>query len=1049
MSGNNNGLNNSNGSIHNSAEKNGSQNGIDNRIDYNISASSLTRSLFKEDREPVKTADIKKQEAEARALREAREKARAEKARLHRSLDDEDMSHNRLTLRRDVNTEQKQKSASGSEGKDREQTHRPSEGRTSQKAPSSESKKQPEKASPKKAAASKPKKEKKAKKQKKGRKRLRDMNVFERIFWVFKCIVKIALVALFSIIFAGIGAGLGVYIGIIRNALSLELISIEPDSYTSFVYDSDGTQVDEFHGEENRIYATLDQIPENMQHALIAIEDERFYTHNGIDLRGIARAAYSIFSGSDIQGASTITQQLIKNNVTKVTRNDIETKIQEQYLAVKYEAMLTEELGSKEAAKDYILELYLNTIYLNHGYNGVQVAAQGYYNKDVSELDLAECAVIAAITNNPSYYTPRNNPENNKVRQTEILNKMLEQGYITQAEYDEAINEDVYSYISSTTGSADTTETVMHTYFIDGLFDQISEDLQDKYSISEAQANYLIYNGGLQIYSTWDRDIQSVLDETFSDDSLFPSAAYELRVTYTVSVEDSEMGKQEHSEYNQYVKSTEAADEYVANKRADVQSGLSSAESIIAEKATYTIEPQAAMVIEDYHTGYVKALIGGRGEKTVSRGFNRATNSARQPGSVFKVLAAYAPGIDTGVLTAASPIEDSPFTAPDGYSPSNWWGSSYRGMANPRLGIQNSMNVVTVKAMDMVGVDTCYDYLMNFGFTTLENDNHLATALGGLTYGVTQLEVTAAYGTIGNGGVYKKPTLYTKVLDHNGNELLNYDTDFEDRQVLSSGAAYVLIDMMKDVIAKGTGTSAAFRNISMPIAGKTGTTTDTKDLSFVGMTPYYVAGVWLGYDEYDSTVQNMNNLNQSSHMVVWRTCMEKIHQNLATTDFDMPSDVVREYVCSYSGMLPNSGCSGHYEYFVKGTEPTEYCLGHSAKLYLDSKYTTSGYDYSSYYTGSGEDDSDEDEDEWDEENIDLDPSEEDLQDAYDAEFGDLFDGGAAGQDGGYQDGGGGSYDDGGGGYEAPAETPPDNSQSAPAETTPADTYQEYYDEPVH
>ncbi|MCD7777420.1 MAG: transglycosylase domain-containing protein, partial [Clostridiales bacterium] len=841
---------NNNGSIHNSAGNKNSQNGIDERIDYNISATSLTKSLFKKDREPIKTESEKEKEQEALARRRA-----------NRPITDEDLPHNRLTPRRELEAKMaaangssspassnaaasgravhsaaavhsrntagiqgiklhdgavhsssakstaSQNTSAGSSAAGGAVSHRNTSSAGNRnhnggiyQAAASQSRRPSERSLEDLSPGERKKLEKQAKKKAKRskRKKLKDMNVFERIFWGFKFVIKLALIVFFSVIFACVGAGLGVYIGIIRNAPALELISIEPDSYTSFVYDDAGLQVDEFHGEENRVYVSLEEIPIDLQHAFIAIEDERFYTHNGIDFRGIARAAYSIFSGSSIQGASTITQQLIKNNVTKVTRNDIESKIQEQYLAVRYESMLAEDLGTKEAAKDYILELYLNTIYLAHGYNGVQVAAQGYYNKDVSELDLAECAVIAAITNNPSAYSPRNNPDQNKTRQSEILKKMLEQGYITNEEYNEAINEDVYSYISSSTNTTTTDSTTIHTYFIDSLFDQVSEDLQNKYSIREAQANYLIYNGGLQIYTTWDKSIQKVLDDTFSDDSLFPAAVYNLKEAYTVSVQDNETGKLEHSEYSKYVTNTEAAEEYVAEMKAQVESELGSNESILAERSTYTVEPQSAMVIEDYRTGYVKALIGGRGEKTVNRGFNRATASARQPGSVFKVLAAFAPGIDTGILTAASPIEDSPFTSPDGYSPSNWWGSSYRGMANPRLGIQNSMNVVAVKAMDMVGVNTCYDYLMNFGFTTLEDDAHLATALGGLTNGVTQLEVTAAYGTIGNEGVYKKPTLYTKVLDHNGNELLNYDTDFEDRQVLSSGAAYVLIDMMKD-----------------------------------------------------------------------------------------------------------------------------------------------------------------------------------------------------------------------------------------------------------
>ncbi len=862
-------------------------------------------------------------------------------------------------------------------------------------------------------------------------KKVSERGFIGRFFWCLKWIVRIVIIVFFSLIFACLGAGLGIYICVIRDAPALEILSIQPDAYTSFVYDKDNNQIDEFHGEENRIYVKLDEIPVDLQNAFIAIEDERFYKHNGIDLRGIARAAYQTFSGTSVQGASTLTQQLIKNNVTKVTRNNFETKIQEQYLAIQYESMLTEELGSKEAAKKYLLELYLNTINLSHGYNGVEAAAEGYYNKDVSELDLAESAVIAAITNNPYYYSPRTNPEHNKERQTDILDKMLEQGYITQEAHDAALEEDVYSSISQTTKEGSESNAVIHTYFIDSLFDQVSEDLQNKYNMSSAQANYVIYNGGLQIYSTFDKNIQNILDQTFADDSLFPNARYCLRATYNVSVEDSATGKQEHSEFNKYVRSQEEANDFVASKKAEIEGSLASGESIVAEKSNFTVEPQAAMVIEDYRTGYVPALIGGRGAKTVNRGFNRATDSARQPGSVFKVLAAYAPGIDSGKLTAATPIEDSPFKVGN-YEPSNWWGKSWRGMANPRKGIQDSMNVVTVKAMDMVGVDTCYEYLENFGFTTLENDAHLSTALGGITNGVTQLEVTAAYGTIANGGVYKKPTLYTKVLDHNGNVLLDYDEDFEDREVLSSGASFVLIDMMKDVITKGTGTAAAFQNINMPLAGKTGTTTDTKDLTFVGITPYYVAGIWLGYDSYDDTVRNMEGLNERAHEVVWRTCMEKVHQGLEYKEFEMPDDVVQVYVCSYSGLLPN-GCSGHNEYFVKGTEPTEYCKGHYARLYLDDKYYNSGYGYdpnakSSDYSGSSSNnynnnaDDDEDED-----NVapaeDDEPSADEIENAYEAEFGDLDD-------------------------SAPVPEAP--VQDAPvADTPPADSGQEVMEEPVH
>lgn len=1010
---------NNKGSVHNSGRKGSSEEvSADSLIDYNVSASSLTRRLFEADRKPAGTQTEDKTVSENKndTAKRSHTDSGGQNSLKHRSGAAEKTSNSRVS---EENLKNKNAPRLSLNAPSHRETHESAESSHSGHSADNISKKnfQKSKASMRKeqaARAAKPSNHKnmnaentangskKASKHSR-RKHVSEMKPLERFLWGFKWIVRVTLVIFFGIIFACVGAGLGLYIGIIRHAPSLEMISIEPDAYTSFVYDKDGAQIDEFHGEENRVYVTLDQIPMNLRNAFIAIEDERFYSHNGIDFRGIARAAYQTLSGNDIQGASTITQQLIKNNVTKVVRNDIETKIQEQYLAVKYESMLTDELGSKEAAKDYILELYLNTINLNHGYNGVQVAAKGYYNKDVSELDLAECAVIAGITNNPMWYSPRTNPENNKKRQTEILQKMLEQGYITQEEHDAALAEDVYSYVSSSTNNNDDGQATIHTYFVDSLFDQVSQDLQDKYKISVAQANYIIYNGGLQIYSTFDKRIQGILDETFANDSLFPNVRYNLRATYTVSVEDSSTGKQEHSEFNQYVRDQASADEFVANKKAEIQNSLSPTESIVAERTNFTTEPQSAMVIEDYHTGHIPALIGGRGPKTVNRGFNRATGSTRQPGSVFKVLSTYAPGIDMGVLTAATPIEDSPFTVAN-YSPSNWWGENYKGMSNVRKGIQESQNVVTVKAMDMIGVDNCYDYLLNFGFTTLEEDNHLSTALGGITHGVTQLEVTAAYGTIGNGGVYKKPTLYTKVLDHDGNALLDYEEDFEDRKVLSPGASYVLIDMMKDVLKyPGTGTAAAFKNSNMAVCGKTGTTQNSKDLTFVGLTPYYAAGIWLGYDDYDSTVKNMEGMGISSqHEVVWRECMEKVHEGLEVKDFEKPDDVVEVNVCSYSGLKPNSGCQSHSEYFVRGTEPTENCKGHYAKLYLDDKYITSGYGYSSLpqgsdYSESSDDDEEEDEDETsaaaDSPSVgygeEYTPSNDAIQEAYEAEFGGL------------------------------------------------------------
>ncbi len=759
----------------------------------------------------------------------------------------------------------------------------------------------------------------------------------------FTVFLTAMLMAAIMIGFALCGGLVGAYVGIINSIPEMGIVSIKPGTYTSIIYDKNGAEVSKLHGDENREYVTLDQIPKNMQQAVIAIEDERFYEHNGVDIQGFARAAYSTLTGKQMQGGSTITQQLIKNNVTKVTHNTVKSKIKEQYLALKYEKELKQAYGSKEEAKNYILELYLNTIGLGHGYSGIKTAAEGYFGKEPSQLTLAECACLAGITNNPSLYSPRSQPENNKRRQTIILNYMLSQGRITQEEYDQAINEDIYANVKKTDNSGGDDEagdTVIHSYYEDALISQISEDLQNKYNWSVEEANNVIYNGGLQIQSNLDPAIQKIVDDEYNNDANFPHVYYCIDIDYRVSVEDTATGEQTHSQYNQFARSEEGARGWVADKKASIEASLGPNQKIVAEKAYYNKQPQSAMAIIDYHTGEIRAIAGGRGEKKVNRAFNRATDAARQPGSVFKVLAAYAPSVDLGKLSNASTIVDEPYTTADGYTPKNWY-QGYRGAVNPRTGIKNSMNIVAVKIMVETGIDLCYNYLLNFGFTTLENDNHAATALGGLTNGVTQVEVAAAFGTIANYGQYIKPRFYDKVLDHDGNVLL--ENTMEKKQVLKESTGYILTEMMKDVIKSGTGTKASLG--AMPVAGKTGTTTDSKDLTFVGYTPYYVCSIWLGYDRYDNTVRNMNNVNQSQHMVVWRDVMSKIHKDLPVKDFQMPDSVVKATVCKISGQLARSGCPAVTDYFDKASV-SSYCSGHKGH----SGVVFSG---NNYYNGSG------------------------------------------------------------------------------------------------
>lgn len=735
------------------------------------------------------------------------------------------------------------------------------------------------------------------------------------------------IITLISLIIVILGGGFLIF-KIIKEAPPLNIISIKPNKYTSIVYSEiTGDEILRFNGDENREYVTLDKVPIDLKNAFVALEDERFYDHNGIDFRSIARAIYLNFTENKKQGASTITQQVIKNNITKLTKNDYSTKIQEQYLALRYEKELAkkEHYGTKEASKDYILEVYLNTIGLHHGLNGVKTAAKYYFDKDVSDLTLSECAVIAAITQNPSKYSPTANPENNRNRQLLTLRKMNELNMITDVEMLNAIDDDVYSRIVSNTENLEKDSTL--SYFSDQLIQSLSEDLQQLLNISQAEAFNYIYNGGLKIYSTQDFHMQEIMDNSFLNDSFFPASDFEIDIQYYLSVKKNATNTVEHFQRNETVKREDQIEPFILSVKEEL---MEENDELVSETTFAIPQPQAAMVIIDYKTGKVKALAGGRGDKQVSLSLNRATNSERQPGSVFKILAAYAPAIDLGYITSGTVVEDSPYSY-KGYTPRNWY-VGYRGFVTIRQAIRDSMNVIAVKTMMNTGIDKSFEYLEKFGFTTLvdskEIDGQIYTdkipslALGGITSGVTQLEVTAAYGAIANKGNYIKPYFYTKVYDHNGDILID-NTQKEPVQVLKASSAYALTDMMKDVVTGGgTGSKARFSKVRMPIAGKTGTTTNTKDLTFVGYTPYYVSGVWLGFDH-----PKVMKEDKGYHMRLWSDIMEKIHSDLPYVDFEKSGEFVQVRICTQTGNLPSSNCPTKVEMFEIGTQPTARCTG--------------------------------------------------------------------------------------------------------------------------
>ena len=747
------------------------------------------------------------------------------------------------------------------------------------------------------------------------------------------------------LIFVLIAAVIGVvafvlYAGkLVKDLPPASSIDITPTGYQTIVYDKDGHEIETLAASgANRQYVDLEEIPIEVQHAFVAIEDARFYEHNGIDVRGIIRAGFTgIISGGDFsQGASTITQQLLKNNyftswTSESTFMDkVNRKIQEQFLAVELE---------KITDKETILENYLNTINLGQNTLGVEAAANRYFNKSVGDLTLSEAAVIAGITQNPSRYNPISNPESNATRRDKVLKNMLDQDYITEADYEEAIADDVYDRIAVVNSSISAGGST--SYFVDALTDQVIDDLMEQKGYTETEAYSILYSGGLTIKSTQDTAIQKVVDEEINNEDNYPFAP-KYSFTYRLTVEKADGSYKNYSEqtmlsyyqsrnrnYSINYSSQEAAEEAIEKYKAEImEPGDTIPES--GESVIYTLEPQTAMTIIDQTNGQVVALCGGRGDKKASKTLNRATSITRQPGSCFKILAAYAPALDAGGLTLASVQDDTPTSYLDGTPLSNY-DDAYFGFTTLRQAITHSINVVTVKTLTQIGTGLGYQYVENFGISTLvSGDNNQALALGGITNGVTNLELTAAYATIANGGEYNKPVFYTEVIDHSGNVILDNSTNYS-KEVLKPTTAWLLTSAMKDVMTGGTGTSANPGN--MTVAGKSGTTTKNRDTVFCGYTPYYTCGIWGGYD--DNAVQGTTSYSKA----IWKAVMRRIHEGRTERDFNMPEGIIQVNVCRKSGKLAIEGvCDSdprgsmvYTEYFAEGTEPTEPC-DHHAKL---------------------------------------------------------------------------------------------------------------------
>ena len=797
---------------------------------------------------------------------------------------------------------------------------------------------------------------------------------------------RLFLIGVVFVVAVGVAAVAGIVKGLSATVPSVDLINVVPSGYASNTYFRDGTHAEILAGvEANRDYVEIVELPDYIKYAFVAMEDERFYEHNGIDMRGIMRALVSnLKEGGLDYGASTITQQLLKNQVFGGGNEDnpivkLSRKIQEQFLAVELENRLS---------KDTILEYYINTVNYGNTAYGLQTAAKVYFSKDAKDLTLSEVTVLAAIPYSPTFQNPIHYPEDNKKRRDDCLKLMLDNGFCTQEEYDEAMADDPYSRIQMV--AQEKTENSYYSYFTDAVIDAVINDLVERKGYTQAQATSMVYTGGLSIYTTQDRQIQEICDEVYTDESMFPAfgtgskegSLYELSYALSVQKPDGTAVHYQLSDLISYFDGfkkdsnvvvqlnqgvyqllcandedmTAYLDEFYAAHvtEANEETG-EPGDLVLGERRTFTPQPQSSFCIMDHSTGQVIALVGGRGEKTGSRTLNRATTTTRAVGSTFKVLASFLPAIDSAGMTLTTPIDDAPYYYPNSQKEViNWWAKGkkeffngpFYGLNTIRRGISYSMNVVAVKTMERVTPQISFNYLKKLGFSTLVDsrydestgqtytDINLSLALGGLTDGVTNLELTAAYATIANNGIYNKPYLYTKVLDHEGRVILSNEP--QSSQVIKTSTSYLLTSAMQDTVSGGsgvgTGSRLRFKEYKMPVAGKTGTASNNNDLWFCGYTPYYTASIWSGFDN------NFSQINQSYQQDMWRTIMERIHAEKALPykEFTIPDSVVTARICTKSGKLAVDGVCDHAEggstvrteYFAKGTVPLEKCDVH-------------------------------------------------------------------------------------------------------------------------
>ena len=687
-----------------------------------------------------------------------------------------------------------------------------------------------------------------------------------------KLMMAIKIFILVFLLLCVIGAGVvaGVFFGLFGDDFEITKEELTIGAANSVVVDQNGAVIAELSGDEKRKIISLEDMADYLPKAYVAMEDERFYQHSGVDIKRTAGAILNTLLGNSSYGGSTITQQLVKNLTQDDERSGIAgimRKVREWAKAYQVERMIS---------KDQILELYLNILYVGGEGNlhGVELGAEYYFNKSAKDLTLAECAYMAGINSSPSRYNPFDETKDNTElikNQTKVaLNKMNELGYISsQEEYDAAIAE-VDAGLNFQKGTIATTSS--YSYHTEAVLDQVIDQVMEEKGWSQQLAENYVYSSGLTIYSTVDTNIQTQMEEEFAKD--------------------------------RYIVAGRDVDSETGEKKND--------------------HSQAAMVVIDYKTGNVVGTVGGLGEKTESRGLNRATQSVRQTGSSIKPIAVVAPALQEKVITASTVYKDQETDFGGNYIPKNQSGYTNQNV-NIRYFIAKSLNVPAVKIMRELSPSTSIEYLNKMGLSHINTDEDadLSLALGGTTNGATPLEMAAAYSTIANDGVYITPTFYTKVVDSSGNTVLTPKQ--EQTRVISEQNAYIVKSILQEPVKSG-GTATYCAISGMDVAAKTGTTDDDYDRWLCGFTPYYAAACWFGYDQPETVRYSGNPAGN-----IWDGVMTAIHEDLENATFTRPSGIVEQTVCRTTGCLATTGCNNKYtEIFTQDNLP-EQCEGHGSQ----------------------------------------------------------------------------------------------------------------------